>query len=213
MLLSVVTLADSGRLLENRICYSPELLQVFARFFDSSNSSDALLMNCFCYPGASVRLARTIGAFQADAKPQFGYPGRVHLSDGSTDDTELDMPMGGTIVEAKLTERDFTSRPKAHVRRYAALDEVFDIDCLPAVGERFHGYQLIRNVLAAEQHNKALIVLLDYRRPDLLDQWWQVHSAISSSALRKRCWVRFWQQLAAAADPPHRELLKQKYDA
>ena len=35
MLLSVMTLADSGRLFLNRICYSPELLQIFARFFES----------------------------------------------------------------------------------------------------------------------------------------------------------------------------------
>jgi putative restriction endonuclease len=34
MLLSVITLAESGRLLENRICYSPELLQIFSRFFE-----------------------------------------------------------------------------------------------------------------------------------------------------------------------------------
>jgi predicted restriction endonuclease len=34
-LLSVITLADSGRLRENRICYSTELLQIFAKYFDS----------------------------------------------------------------------------------------------------------------------------------------------------------------------------------
>jgi hypothetical protein len=91
---------------------------------DSSNSSDALLMNCFCYPGASVRLARALGAAPIDAIPQFGYRACILLSDGTTDATEVDMLLGDTLVEAKLTERDFTSRPKAHVFRYGAIREV-----------------------------------------------------------------------------------------
>jgi hypothetical protein len=121
------------------------------------------------------------------------------------------MLLGDTLVEAKLTESDFTSRSKAHVFRYSAMREVFDVECLPTDEEHFHGYQLIQNVLAAAQHRKRFFVLLDYRRPDLLNQWWQVHSAISSSETRGRCGVRFWQRLAAAADPHHRDLLKQKY--
>jgi putative restriction endonuclease len=35
MLLSVITLAESGRLPENRIYYSSDLLQIFSRFFDA----------------------------------------------------------------------------------------------------------------------------------------------------------------------------------
>jgi len=35
MLLSVLTLAETGRLLENRITYSPDLLEVFAKFFEA----------------------------------------------------------------------------------------------------------------------------------------------------------------------------------
>jgi hypothetical protein len=178
---------------------------------DSSNSSDALLMNCFCYPGASVRFASVLGAIPVSDSPQFGYKARILFSDGGRDRTEADMVLGDTFVEAKLTEKDFTSKPKAIVYRYAALREVFDVDLLPAGAENFHGYQLIRNVLAAAQHGKRLIVLLNYRRPDLLEEWWHVHAAISASALRGRCGVRFWQQLSAAADPHHRDLLEQKY--
>ncbi|MBZ5498899.1 MAG: hypothetical protein LAP85_21080 [Acidobacteriia bacterium] len=185
--------------------------QTSAKELDSSNSSDALLMNCFCYPGACVRLAEVLGATPLCAVPRFGYPPRIILSDESTDATEVDMVLGDTLVEAKLTERDFTSRPKAHLFRYDALRDVFDVEILPANEEHFHGYQLIRNVLAAAQHGKRLIVLMDSRRPDLLDQWWQVHAAISASSLRNRCGVRFWQQLAASAEPHHRDLLEQKY--
>jgi hypothetical protein len=116
-----------------------------------------------------------------------------------------------TLVEAKLTESDFTSKAKEQVFRYSALREVFEVGLLPADEESFHGYQLIRNVLAAAQGGRRLIVLLDYRRPDLLEEWWQVHAATSASGLRARCGVRFWQQLAAAAEPHHRDLLEQKY--
>lgn len=203
----------SGRLEKRhprRAALPPEY-QASAKELDSSNSSDALLMNCFCYPGACARLARVLGAAPVGATPKFGYLARILLSDGGKDATEVDMLLGDTLVEAKLTEKDFTSKPKAKVFRYAALREVFDVDLLPADEKNFHGYQLIRNVLAAAQDGKRLIVLLDYRRPDLLDQWWQVHAAISASALRGRCGVRFWQQLAAAADPHHRDLLEQKY--
>jgi hypothetical protein len=182
-----------------------------AKELDSSNSSDALLMNCFCYPGASKRLAGVLGHLPLDAVPQFGFRAGILLSGGSADTTEVDMLLGDTLVEAKLTERDFTSRPTAQVCRYSALREIFDVNLLPAEEGHFRGYQLIRNVLAAAQHQMRLVVLLDVHRPDLLEQWWQVHAAISSSALRCRCGVRFWQQLAAAAEPQHRDLLAEKY--
>jgi hypothetical protein len=205
---------DWSRRLEKRhsqwVALPPEY-QASAKELDSSNSSDALLMNCFCYSGASVRFARALGAAPIDAAPQFGYLAGIFLSDGSTDATEVDMLLGNTLVEAKLTESDFTSKPKEQVFRYAALREVFEVDLLPADEENFHGYQLIRNVLAAAQGGRRLIVLLEYRRPDLLEEWWQVHAAISASGLRARCRVRFWQQLAAAAEPHHHDLLEQKY--
>jgi hypothetical protein len=189
----------------------PPEYQATARELDSSNSSDALLMNFFCYPGASVRLARALGAAPVESVPRFGYPAEVRLSDGSTDATEVDMLLGDTLVEAKLTEQDFTSQSKIPVFGYGALADVFDIDLLPADEKHFLSYQLIRNVLAADQHQKRLIVVLDSRRPDLLEHWWQVHAAIAAGRLRSRCGVRFWQQLAAAADPRHRDLLEQKY--
>ena len=189
----------------------PAEYRTSAMELDSSNSSDALLMNCFCYPGASVRFARILGTTPVDAIPQFGYPALIQRSHQSPDSTEVDMLLGDTFVEAKLTEGDFTSKSKEMVLRYAALQQVFDVDLLPSDEQNFCSYQLIRNVLAAAQHGKKLIVLVDFRRPDLLEHWWQVHAAISAGELRKRCGVRFWQQLTAAADPHHRGLLQQKY--
>jgi Restriction Endonuclease associating with ARP len=178
---------------------------------DSSNSSDALLMNCFCAPGASIIGARLLGAAPAAAVPEFGWKAEVSLSGGSVDKTEIDMRLGDTLVEAKLTEKSFTERGKPHVSRYTAIPRVFDIDLLPSNADEFFGYQLIRNVLAADQHGLRLMVLIDSRRPDLLHEWWGIHAAIRDGALRARCAVTFWQELARALPNEHAAFLEQKY--
>ncbi len=121
------------------------------------------------------------------------------------------MRLGGLLVEAKLTEKDFTKRPKEHVFRYSHLKDVFDIDTLPSDGTSFFGYQLIRNVLAAVQDQAQFIVLLDQRRPDLLQEWWNVAGAIRDKTVRRRCGFRTWQQIAAVAPRDLREFLELKY--
>lgn len=203
----------SGRLgkAHSQSRHLPQEHRAEAKELDSSNSSDALLMNCFCYPGAAVRLAAAIGASPVGARPEFGVSGYVRLTGGAQDTTELDMVLGDTIVEAKLTERDFTARPKHRVLRYADLTTVFDVDLLPGDVDSFSGYKLIRNVLAAAQHERRLVVLIDLRRPALLHEWWAVHSAIRSGEMRVQCQLRFWQEIAKAAEPAHQKLLEVKY--
>ena len=178
---------------------------------DSSNSSDALLMNVVCAPGASTVLANILGASPIDAVPELGWKARVKLESGKDDETEVDMKLGDVLIEAKLTEATFTECPKIHVCKYAALTSVFDVDLLPGTASSFYGYQLIRNVLAAVQHDLKFCVLLDSRRPDLLSEWWAVHTAIINGDLRRRCSVHFWQEIAAALAKPHREFLDLKY--
>lgn len=189
----------------------PQTKAVTARELDSSNSSDALLMNCFCYPGASSTLLRRLGLPPQDETPAFGYKAEVALKDGSSDATEIDMRLGALLVEAKLTEGDFTSRPSGHVERYKDFESVFVVDQLPRQSDRYLGYQLIRNVLAARQHRASLCVFLDQRRPDLLQEWWAVHAAIRNAGLRSRCGFRTWQQVRAASPPPLAEFLMAKY--
>ena len=183
----------------------------WARELDSSNSSDALLMNIFCLPSASARAAAVLGADPPNAEPVFGFKPRVDLLAGSTDETEVDMRLGDTLVEAKLTEADFTSREKTRVFRYTAFQDVFDVELLPGNATHFYSYQLIRNVLAAAQLHLRLIVVIDFRRPDLLQEWWSVHTAIRDAQLRARCGVRFWQEFAAASETDHAAFLKEKY--
>jgi hypothetical protein len=185
-----------------------------ARELDSSNSSDALLMNCFCFPGALPRIMKGLGLSESTgdtAVPEFGVKAKLPKTQNRQDATELDMRIGPYIFEAKLTETDFTSSATDHVREYTDFDSVFDSSALRVVDSEFEGYQLIRNVLAAFHLNATLIVLLDQRRPDLLQTWWAVHAAIKSTGLRLRCGFRTWQQVAAASPPPLAAYLAAKY--
>ena len=180
-----------------------------AKELDSCNSSDALLMNCFCFPGVGTPLLG--GSTHRSSSPVFGIPARLWLADGRPDATELDMRLGGYIVEAKLTEADFTARPEEHVLRYKGLASCFDVSALPRRSGSILGYQLIRNVLAAAQLETQLVVLIDARRPDLLEAWWRIHATISDSTLRGRCGFRTWQEVAANSPSSLREFLHQKY--
>ena len=149
---------------------------------DSSNSSDALLMNVFCFPGVfeGVRAFSLLG-LESGAAPEFGFKARVPLLGGRFDRTEVDMRLGSMLVEAKLTESDFQTREKTIVESYRDFAKVFDRKALPVGREswsrqrgsetratRYVSYQLIRNVLAAQANDCSFCVLCDARRPDLL---------------------------------------------
>ena len=189
----------------------PQAKRANAKELDSSNSSDALLMNIFCFPGSLTRLSEIMGCANPTVVPEFGFKATINLASGSSDSTEIDMKWDGVLVESKLTEKDFTQKQKATVFAYQALASVFDVDLLPSNMAEFFGYQLLRNVLAASQHNCSLIVLIDQRRPDLLKEWWDVHAAIKSPRLRQKCSYRLWQQLAMECAPMLRNFLEQKY--
>jgi hypothetical protein len=182
-----------------------------ARELDSCNSSDALLMNCFCYPGAAERIIAALLPSVSYTTPQFGIHGEVALVGALSDGTEIDMQIGAAIFEAKLTERDFTTRPKSTVEKYARFSEVFDTGALPQSSHEYHGYQLIRNILAAEQHNWAFYLICDSRRPDLLHDWWAVHSAIRDVTLRTRVGFLLWQEIARVCPLPLKAFLAEKY--
>jgi hypothetical protein len=171
-----------------------------------------------CLKGRPTRAATVVFIPRPGARswsgvsdPEFGIKARLPLVDSSDDATEIDMRIGSHLFEAKLTERDFTSASRTHTARYRDLELCFDISALPVKGDDFAGYQLIRNVLAAAHHNASLTILLDQRRPDLLQEWWSVHSAIQNVDLRIRCGVRTWQEIAAASPPPLAQFLSAKY--
>ncbi len=166
------------------------------RELDSCNSSDALLMNIFCFPGTlrSRRIAQFLGLEQ-ERKPEFGVRARVPLRDEKVDRTEVDMRLGDMLVEARLREPDFQRCGREVLETYRDLHAVFEVRELPSDGDIRLSYQLIRNVLAAYATGLSFCVMADARRPDLKEAWYAVMRSIRTSELRVRCKMITWQEL------------------
>jgi hypothetical protein len=182
------------------------------RELDSSLSSDALLMNIFCYPGVTRRteVCRILG-LEPGSLPEFGFMPRVPLFSEATERTEIDMKLGNVLFEAKLTEGDFQIQCAALVEQYRDLREVFESRQLPRAKRKYVSYQLIRNVLAADALGLDFCTLLDARRPDLLEDWFLIVRCIRSTDLRARCKVLTWQELALCLPDTLRKFLSVKY--
>jgi len=179
---------------------------------DSSMSSDALLMNIFCYPGVTKRreLRLLLGTEMGDL-PEFGFKPRIPLTSGFIERTEIDMKLGSVLFEAKLTEADFQSQNAAIVEGYRDLKDVFDCSNLPRRDRQYVSYQLLRNVLAAQALDLSFCLLLDARRPDLLEDWYEILSCLRITELRNRCRVLTWQELAPCLPSGLQEFLNVKY--
>ena len=180
---------------------------------EAATSSDALLMNLFCYPGMLRRASviRLLGN-QSGHLPAFGVRAKIPLSSGQADRTELDLQLGDLLLEAKLTEAGFQTARPALVSRYRDLDVCFFVEDLPrtATGD-FSSYQLLRGVLAAFALDSRFAVVLDRRRGDLIEQWFDILRAVRFSDLRSRLQLVSWQELATAAPSAVRRFLEVKY--
>ena len=187
---------------------------------DTCTSSDALLMNIFCHPAVlrRGRLAAVLGV-DAESSPCFGYRARVPLANGRSDRTEVDLRLGNQLIEAKLTESDFQSAEKSTLMAYRDFTEVFDWQQLPQTETRnrtqnkarYISYQLTRNVLAAYALRCSFRVLIDARRPDLIDAWYAVVSCVKPVELRVELRISTWQELAAELPLKLQAFLAAKY--
>lgn len=169
---------------------------------DSCNSSDALLMNVFCYPVAfrNGRLPALLGVEQSSAI-EFGFKAKVPLANGRFDRTEVDMKIGSLLIEAKLTESGFQAKHETAMDSYRDFAEVFDQKLLKRTGENFESYQLLRNVLGAQALGCSFCVIHDARKPELKEAWYQVMRCVKPYELKTRCKVLTWQEIAAVARP------------
>ncbi len=82
---------------------------------------------------------------------------------------------------------------------------------LPRGKRKYVSYQLIRNVLAAHALGLDFCTLLDARRPDLLEDWFLIVRCLRSAALRARCRVLTWQELALCLPGALKNFLSVKY--
>jgi len=179
---------------------------------DSCTSSDALLMNVFCFPGVfdDGRVYSMLGV-EPGVVPDFGWRPRVRLVNGNADTTEVDMRLRDLLVEAKLAESDFQVARAEQVERYLNLKDVFTVRNLPRDKGRYLCYQLIRNVLAAEANRCSFCVLFDERRPDLREQWFAVMSCVRLVTMKTRCKALTWQELASVLPKRLQRFLEEKY--
>jgi hypothetical protein len=182
------------------------------RELECANSSDALLMNIFCYPGMLRRPALcSLLGLAPGIRPSFGFRPRIPLKNGAQDRTEIDLKLGSLLVEAKLTECNFQTARADLMHRYRDLESVFDLTRLPMTQEKYRSSQLIRAALAAHVHEASFAVFCDQRRQDLIDDCFEVFSAIVSVELRCRLSVVTWQEIAAAMPSKVRTFLAEKY--
>jgi hypothetical protein len=180
------------------------------RELDAATSSDALLMNIFCYPGVLAdRGLRALLGIDAEAHPQFGYKPRIPLADGKFDRTEIDLRLGSLLVEAKLTESSPGPTRRALLDRYPGFANAFE----PRFEENIPGYQLHRSVLSAlaEPGNARFCLLADARRPDLLEAWYAILATVRTGDLRCRLQMMTWQELARTLPAPLQDFLDEKY--
>ncbi|MFY0626154.1 MAG: hypothetical protein JXR07_07665 [Reichenbachiella sp.] len=181
----------------------------------SSNSSDALLMNIFCHP--KIRTWKGVCdvlGIKSILDIQFGINPTYLLKEGKPEGTptEIDMVINDKIYcEAKLTEKDFTEVQKDKMEKYDSFRKVFDIDRLPMLGDKYLHYQLLRNILAIEADDKRFLLLCDARRPDLIHHLFDVVSCIKDIELRKRCSFICWQDIARKCGSDLKEFLVSKY--
>lgn len=182
------------------------------RELDSSLSSDALLMNIFCYPGVTrkMEVCRILG-LEPGSVPEFGFMPRVPLLTEAIERTEIDMKLGNMFFEAKLTEGDFQIQRAELVEEYRDLREIFECRHLPRLGRKYVSYQLIRNVLAAQALSLDFCTLLDARRPDLLEDWYGIVRCIRFAGVRAKCKMLTWQELTSSLPAALQRFLSVKY--
>ena len=175
----------------------------------SSNSSDALLMNIFCHPnfwdwsGVSSLLQIKPGAsLEFGWHPTFDNENRA---------TEIDLKIGDSIFEAKLTESDFTEKDLVSVQRYASFDQIFDSSCLLTDRGTVRHYQLIRNILTAEKYEMSFTLLVDQERIDLIRSLFEASMAVLDKGLRRRIRFVSWQEIASVCGKNLSTYLEKRY--
>ena len=179
---------------------------------DCSHSSDALLMNIFCYPEVTERTnTYTLLGVDRSLIPEFGYKPRTPLHNGRTDTTEIDLRLGELLIEAKLMESDFQHAGPQLISRYRDLEIVFNPSELPTRNGKQSGYQLIRGTLAAYASEGSFCVFCDARRPDLIEAWYRVMRAVRLPDLRWRLKLLTWQELSQTLPQDLQDFLMIKY--
>lgn len=176
----------------------------------SSNSSDALLMNFFAHPKIKEwKSLRVLISIDQSDNIEFGwYP--VFANETTTHKTEIDMKIGNSIFEAKLTEKDFTQKDLKVVLTYSNIQNIIDLKDFTN-NNIVSNYQLIRNLLTAEKYNFKFNLLIDESRTDLIREFYKVKSAIKVKSLQDNFNFLTWQEISNSVGLDLKNYITEKY--
>lgn len=174
----------------------------------SSNSSDALLMNIFCFPKI-LKWKGVIDLLSIDIEHGIEF-GKKFYEEGQYM-AEVDMKIGNSIFEAKLTETDFEEETFEKIDNYKDFKLVFDKNLLPKSQENYLNYQLIRNILVAYYNNFSFTLLCDETRIDLIKSLFEVTAAIKIDNLRRRVSFVTWQEIINVCGKELKDYITEKY--
>jgi hypothetical protein len=175
----------------------------------SSNSSDALLMNFFAYPRIKEwKSLRDLISINQSDNIEFGW--NPIFENEKNHKTEIDMKIGASIFEAKLIEEDFTKKELEVVLAYQNIKNIIDLDALTN-NNIVSNYQLIRNLLTADKHKCKFNLLLDETRIDLIREFYKVKSAIKNKTLSYNFNFITWQEISTCVGFELKNYITEKY--
>ncbi len=176
----------------------------------SSNSSDALLMNIFCYPKIlEWKGVRDLLGVNENDNIEFGWDPKID-NNSRGQNTEIDMKIGDKIFEAKLTESSFTKVDKNKLKKYKDLSNIIDLTDLEE-GDMVTNYQLIRNILAVYKHGFTFYLLVDESRTDLIREFYRTKAAILDSRFKSKVKLLTWQELIEVCGKELKAFINRKY--
>ncbi len=175
----------------------------------SSNSSDALLMNFFAHPQIKEwKSVRDLLSINKSDNIEFGW--NPQFPNETNHKTEIDMKIGNSIFEAKLTEKDFTSKELQIVLGYSNVEKLIDLQSLTH-DNVVSNYQLIRNLLTAKQYDYRFNLLIDESRIDLIREFYKVKNAITDQQLGEKFNFITWQEISNCVGADLKQFITEKY--
>ena len=175
----------------------------------SSNSSDALLMNIFAYP--EIRnLKKFQDLLSINPKDDIEFGWNPILANEKRYKTEIDVKIGNSIFEAKLTESDFKSKNLNIVLLYEDVETILDLKALTK-DEIVSNYQLVRNLVTAKKYGYKFHLLIDDSRDDLRFEFDKVKNSIIDKTLANSIELITWQQISTCVSDDLKEFLTEKY--
>lgn len=175
----------------------------------SSNSSDALLMNFFAHPKIKEwKSLRDLISINESDNIEFGW--KPEFSNEIKLKTEIDMKIGDSIFEAKLTEKDFARKKLQTVLKYSNVGNIIDLQSLTN-DNVVSNYQLIRNLLTAEKYGYKFNLLVDESRIDLIREFYKVKCSIKISSLSDNFNFITWQEISNCVGGDLKSFITEKY--